>query len=81
MTTTQTLKDYTGIVIARQAALKAAQTFTTEHKLQLSASDLFLLVERFYSFIETGNTSFSPKLDKYLSLKNDPQLNETLNGK
>lgn len=81
MTTTQTIKDYSSIIIARQAALKAAQCFTSEHKLQLSATDLFLLVERFYKFIETGDTSFSTKFDKYLSLKNDPLLEKTLKEK
>ena len=75
----QVLKDYSSIVIARQSALKAAQIFASENELKLSASDLLLLVERFYGFIETGNTDFKYKLDKYLSLKNDPLLEKTLN--
>jgi|APGre2960657404_1045060.scaffolds.fasta_scaffold219640_2 hypothetical protein len=78
MNTQQALKEYSSIVIARQSALKAAQCFASENQLKLSASDLFLLVERFYGFIETGNTEFKVKLDKYLSLKSDPLLEKTL---
>ena len=78
MTPQQKLKEYSSIVIARQAAIKAAQAFITEHQLKLSAHDLFLLIERFYGYIETGDCGFKVKLDKYLGLKADPLFEKTL---
>ena len=81
MCTNQTIKDYCSQVIARQSSLKAAQLFCSENDLKLSTSDLFLLVERFYSFIETGDSSFSKRFDEYIKLVDDERLKRTLEGK
>ena len=73
---TQLFKEYTQPITNRQSALKAALTLMTSNNLSWSMKDIMLVTERIQNWMETGDDSFVPKMDKYFKLKSDQQLEE-----
>ena len=71
MSTQQTLKDYSSLVIARQAALKATQALIESHQLKLSMKQYIRVFDRFYQFIESGDRSWIDNMDKFLKLEDN----------
>lgn len=73
---TQVLKDYSSIVIARQAALKATQSVVETYNIKVSMKQYFQLVDRFYKFIETGDKDWCEGMDKFFKLEDNKHFKE-----
>lgn len=69
MSNIQKIKDYSSLVIARQAALKATQAVIEAHGLKISMKQYVRIFDRFYSFIETGDRSWIDKMDEFFKLE------------
>lgn len=67
----QKIKDYSSIVIARQAALKATQSVIEAHGLKLSMKQYVRIFDRFYSFIESGDRTWIDKMDEFFKLEDN----------
>jgi len=76
MSNTQILRDYSSIVIARQAALKATQSLIESHQLKISMKQYVRIFDRFYSFIETGDRSWIDKMDEFFKLQDNENFNK-----
>jgi hypothetical protein len=76
MNTQQLLKDYTSIVIARQAALKATQGLIESHELKLSMKQYVRVFDRFYQFIESGDRSWIDNMDVFLKLEDNKNFED-----
>lgn len=76
MNSQQIIKDYTSIVIARQSALKAAQSLVDTYQLKLSMKQFIRLVDRYYQFIESNDRSWIDGLDNFLKLEENKNFEE-----
>lgn len=76
METRQVIKDYSSVIIARQAALKATQAVIEAHGLKISMKQYIRLFDRFYSFIESGDRSWIDNMDKFFKLEENKNFNE-----
>lgn len=66
---TQIYKEFIQPQINRQSALNNVMSFVKMMKITPTTEELFLLVERFESFIETGNKDWVNKVDMYVERK------------
>lgn len=66
---TQIYKEFIQPQINRTSALNNVMSFVKMMKITPTTEELFLLVERFESFIETGNKDWVNKVDMYVERK------------
>lgn len=70
---TQLYKEYIQPQINRQSALNNVLSFCKMMQIKLTTEELFLLVDRFQSFIETGDSTWAKKVDNFIKAKYEEQ--------
>lgn len=76
MNSNQRIKDYSAVVIARQSALKATQAIIEAHGLKVNMVQYMRIFDRFYTFIETGDTSWVNNMDNFFKLEQNKNFEE-----
>lgn len=70
---TQLYKEFIQPQINRTSALNNVMSFVKMMKLTLTTEELFLLVERFQSYIETGDKRWVQRVDEFIQKKYEQQ--------
>ena len=70
---TQIYKEYIQPQINRTSALNNVMSFCKMMNVKLTTEELFLLVERFEKFIETGDSTWAKKVDSFIKAKYEEQ--------
>ena len=63
---TQLYKEFTQPQINRSAALQAVMNFCKVNQIKMTNVEIMALSNKYFSFIETGDTSWAKTVDKYL---------------